>query len=134
MPDPPVNREGFAFSNVEINWDRDGLAVQFAAKMKRPPSTSDWSLGLKFLVDVGTYESDGADERVTDNAKNCGVYRVLLLRPIEPLEQLSVPLRLVADGGKCHPTGIRVRDFESAAEEIKEAARRVQLSKLPRLQ
>lgn len=114
------------------SWDDDGEAVSFYAEM-RNDTGSTWQRGLRFFVDVGSYESDLPDSHRTGIGKLCGVYQVVLFRPIKTLDKLAVPLRLITPGAQCAPTGLRLHDFGAPEEEIREAQRQAQLAKLPRL-
>jgi hypothetical protein len=133
VPDVSIVKEGFTFTGIEIRWDQEGKASQLSALI-RSDKASDWRMGLKFLVDVGTYAADVTGEVGLGAERICGVYQVLLLKPIKDTEQLTIPLRLVAQGPRCNPTGIRLHDFESAEDEIKRAERQAQLARLPKLQ
>jgi len=122
----------FAFTGIEIRWDQFDKASQFSALM-RSNKASEWRMGLKFFVDVGSYTTDVSEAVSTRVERLCGVYQALLLSPIKDSEQLATPLRLVAPGPKCNPTGIRLHDFESAEDEIKQANRQARLAELPKL-
>jgi len=103
--------EGAGFRDIRITWDASGSAIRFNAHYDNL-GHSGWEKGMKFELYIRG--EDGSQE----SGKWCGIYEVLILRPVTTSGPVAGSVRLLERGGRCVPNSVSVDSFDDAEDEI----------------
>ncbi len=100
---------------MTIHWSSAGQAAKIVATLEASDAFGE---GLKFLMDVGKFQSDSQDPLGIGGERQCGVYQAPIVRPPRQAESIEAKLHLLDAGSGCLRSGIGFREFESAKLEI----------------